>query len=532
MGHRELTWAILAGTTLALCGCGADVPAQRAQVGRRESAEKHRNFSTAWIYSVGEVDSVGAAECQKAFRVIDQERQCNGRACQLARDMARDYLEACVGADSNEQVSQIRELAIPLRERAAQPPYSCTDKPSHWISSGCERNSSCEADVQRWATRCASRIHSPLTVHILERVVENSLSDPHRVQLDVHGCEEFGKDLRLVENCDKAFDCQDALPKVDLFMQRCAEGKRQMVSLREAFSVARIQLVAEREYKPIALSSQVAQIETLPRIPILNDASGFAFKVCDAMVSSVSAYVDQRQKCEKGELVLLRAVKKETGNELDFVRVPHPSDPKFQAVFPALLVRGEVAEREKRGAEKLNDALASAKGASLANAFALVNQTYAMLPLTARRSDAVRKQFAAHDADLVAMLSEIGAAKARIAKTRTSELELIAFMRRSIRFPFADVGTDGVVQLSSSAELERIVAWFRTNRRLRCVYREDCQVRGRFDEVQAQGHGRLCTIRGCCQATDQSLCRQQATSCASQGEDGLLHRWTGSLCTR
>jgi hypothetical protein len=436
-------------------GCGADAPAKRAQGPRGERSGQRHSYSSAWIYSVGEVDSVGATECKKAYSLIDGERECTGRACQVGRDMARDYLASCSDVDPD-HLSQVRELSNVLRERASQPPTSCSDKPNHWIKDGCGTNGACESEVGRWATRCANRIHSPLTVQILERVIENSFSEPHRVKLDIHGCEDFAKELRKVESCDKAFDCQDALPKAEQFLQRCAEGKRLVLSVRDAFGVARVQLGADKEFKAIPVATQTAQVESQPSLPILADNSGLVFKVCDEMTTSVANYVDQRQRCENGEVVLLRAVKRGTGPELDIVRVPHQSDRKFQAAFPSLLVIGENSEREKRGLQSLNQALDALGGATLANGFKAINQAYAALPPSARRSDAARQLFVQHDAGLVAWANELGDAKARIAKTRTNELELIGFMRRTLKFPFSDVTCEGVVQLGSTCDLSEL----------------------------------------------------------------------------
>ena len=456
MIHRDLNWGILACATLLLLGCGADAPAKRVNGPRSKDSGQRHSYSTAWIYSVGEVDSLGATECKKAYSLIDGERECDGRACQPGRDIARDYLASCSGADSGDHLSQVRELSTVLRQRASQPPTSCSDKPNHWISDGCGKNGACESDVQRWATRCANRIHSPLTVQILERVVENSLSEPHRVKLDIHGCEDFATELRKVENCDKAFDCQDALPKAEQFMQRCAEGKRQVVSVRDAFSVARVQLGAEKEFKAIPVASQTAQMESQPSLPMLADNSGLVFKVCDEMTTNVATYVEQRQRCENGEVVLLRAVKRGSGPELDVVRVPHLSDQKYQVAFPSLLVIGEKSEREKRALQSLNQALEALGGATLANGFKAVNQAYAALPSSARRSDAARQLFVQHDAGLVAWANELADAKARLAKARTNELELVAFMRRALKLPFSDVTCQGVVQWGATCDLSEL----------------------------------------------------------------------------
>ena len=107
-------------------------------------------------------------------------------------------------------------------------------------------------------------------------------------------------------------------------------------------------------------------MESMSGLPILADSSGLVFKVCDQMSTDVATYVEQRQRCENGEVAVLRPVKRAGGPELDIVRVPHASDQKYQAAFPSLMVNGEIAEREKRSLQVLDQTLTAAGGATLA----------------------------------------------------------------------------------------------------------------------------------------------------------------------
>jgi hypothetical protein len=291
---------------------------------------------------------------------------------------------------------------------------------------------------------------------MLEHVIENSLREPHRVKLDTHGCDDFAKALRESEGCVMLRDCESALPKVEQYISRCAEGPRRQIPLRAALSIARVQLGAQQELKPLPLPDQMALLESVPDVPVLADNSGIVYKVCDERVTDLKSYLDGRHKCENGEVLLLRAVSRKDGPELDMLKVMHESDAAYSAAFVHLFVNGEAAEREKRAIEGFGVALRGEPNANLATWLMRLNQAYASLPNSLKRSERVRKVFAEHDAEVSQYLGQLADLKLAMAKRHTSDLESIAFMRRALKLPFSDVTREGTVEWSAVCELGEI----------------------------------------------------------------------------
>jgi hypothetical protein len=439
-----------------MLGCGPDAPVKRTHSPGDESAQRRHNYSAAWIYAIGEVDSLGSTECSKAANLLEGETNCKARSCRYARELARDYLASCQTAGGTEQIARVKELLPKFEGRSQEPAVDCTEKAIGWITHGCGANGACEEAVQHWATRCASVVQSPLTVQILERVVENSLAEPRRVKIDVHGCEDFTKNLREGETCAKLLECENALPKVEQYMARCAEGKRHQVPLRDAFSIAHVQLGADREFKPIALANQKVLLDTVPGLLILSDSSGFVYKVCGDLVTDLGSYLELRQKCVKGDVVLLRALPGKDGPELEMVNVDHESDEMYAAAYPSLFVKGEAAQRETLALERFSRALSNDSTSNLSSWLSALNQAYAALPTSLRRSERVSQLFKQNDASLVAPLRELGDAKLRMVRQRKTELEMAAFIRRALRLPFSDVTTAGVVEWGAASDLSEL----------------------------------------------------------------------------
>ncbi len=456
MARSSWLWAV--GTLWFACmsGCGPDAPVKRTHLPQDESAQRHHNYSAAWIYTIGEVDSLGSTECSKAANLLEGETNCKARICRYARELARDYLASCRTAGGSKQVSRVQELLPKFEGRSQEPAVDCTEKAIGWITHGCGTNGACEEAIRSWATRCANTVQSPLTVQILERVVENSLAEPRRVKIDVHGCEDFTKDLREGESCAKLVDCESALPKAEQYVLRCSEGKRHAVALRDAFSIAHVQLGADREFKPIALSNQKVLLDNVPGLLILSDNSGFVYKVCGDWVTDLGSYLELRQKCVKGDVVLLRAVPRKDGPELVIATVDHESDEFYTTAYPSLSVKGEASQRESRALQRLDQVLKSDSISNLSSWLAELNQAYAALPISLRRSDKVSQLFKQNDASLVAPLRELADAKLRMVRQRKTELEMVVFIRRALKLPFSDVTMTGVVEWGGAGDLSEL----------------------------------------------------------------------------
>ncbi len=455
MKSRTLTGAVSIAVALTMLSCGSDAPVKHAHSPGQAGSQRRHNYSAAWIYSVGEVDSLGASDCAKARSLLEGERDCNGQACRPARDIARDYLASCGSIDSPDQVSKVKRGFESLRQSAAQPPYQCTDKVNHWMTDGCGGDGACQPDVQRWATRCAAKIRSPLTVQILERVIENSLTEPHRVKLDVQGCPDLAKSLNQTKNCSISLTCDAALLAAAQYLARCAEGKNGEVPLREALSIARITLDAEKDFKPIAVTAQPLELDTTLTAPILSDLSGQVLKVCGEPTTDLGGYLDQRRQCENGEVVLLRAASRDGNRDLGLVRAPHRSDEAFALAFPGFAMRNEDKERDKRGLAQLNQVLDSL-GTSREAALKALNTAYAALPLSLRRSDRVRQVLAQHETVLIPIMRELSDAKTGELTGHLSGPALVSLVNRALKLPFSDVSADGQVRTGAVCDLSEL----------------------------------------------------------------------------
>ncbi len=451
-------WLSVVGILWFACmwGCGPDAPVKRTHSPEGESAQRRHNYSAAWIYTIGEVNSLGTTECSKAANLLEGEINCNARTCRYARELGRDYLASCLTGGGSDQISRVKELLSKFEVRSQEPAVDCTEKAIGWITHGCGANGACEEAIRSWATRCANVVKSPLTVQILERVVENSLAEPRRVKIDVHGCEDFTKDLRAGESCARLVECENALPKAEQYMQRCAEGQRHQVPLRDAFSIAHVQLGADREFKPIPLANQKVLIDTVPGLLILSDNSGFVYKVCGDLVADLDSYLELRAKCAKGDVVLLRALPSKEGPLLQMVNVDHESDEMYAVAYPSLFVKGEASQRETRALERLEQTLKSDSTSNLSSWLTALNQAYAALPISLRRSEKVSQLFNQNDASLVAPLRELAEVKLRMVRKRKSELEMAAFIRRALRLPFSDVTLAGAVEWGGTSDLSEL----------------------------------------------------------------------------
>jgi hypothetical protein len=457
--HRLVSFAVVGYVTWALTGCGSEAPAHKA-TRVPLTTERQHDYGSTWVYTVGEVESPTATDCKKAYEFINADADCIGRACKYATTLIQDYQFACEKKATPDEREALRKLKLAYLERTTQPVTSCMEQVETWLDRGCGENGSCEARVQRWATQCSATTQSKLIVYLLERLIENSLHEPRKVKLDSRSCQNFSQNVDEAAKCAKPFDCEDALPKVDEYLLRCAQGPRRAIPLGVALSIAKVRLGAEKPFEPIALTEDVLDLPNIPGTLPLIDKGGIVLKVCDEPVSTLPNYVEQRASCKAGTVTVLTAGYTQLGRVLQQVTVPHLSDEQYRAAYPKLWVVGEREARTETALSVFAEAMKSLPEQAVndfAGAIAKVNVAFGNVPSSYRQSPKLRATISPLDSSLVPLFSIIASSKVAVAGTRLSDTDFLAFLRRSEALVFSDLSNTGNVEIGATVELSELL---------------------------------------------------------------------------
>jgi hypothetical protein len=443
-----------------LTACGSEQPARNRTTRTPFSVERQHDYGSAWVYTVGEVENPVKNDCAKAFEFIKAETDCLGKACSRAITLIHDYEYACRKLATSDERAKIATLSATFAERNTQPMTPCLEKVETWLERGCGENGACENQVQRWATQCSDSTRSKLIIHLLERLVENSLQEPRRIKLDSRSCNDFAKTVDEFAGCNKPFDCEDALPKIDEYLLRCAQGKLHAVPLRTALSIVKIRLGAEKTIDPLALTDDATDIPVMPGALPLVDQSGVVLKVCGEPTADLKSYLEQRSACKDGSVTLLRASKTPEGQKLGLLQVPHASDEQYQSAYPKLWVKGEAEVRADNALAAFSEAMGALPERAVedfAGALSKVNIAYSNLPPSLRQSPKLRAVLLPHDAALSPLFAIIASSKVSVAGTRLPDDTLSAFLRRSETLVFADVAKTGNIELGARVDLSELL---------------------------------------------------------------------------
>jgi hypothetical protein len=173
------------------------------------------------------------------------------------------------------------------------------------------------------------------------------------------------------------------------------------------------------------------------------------------------AYLEQRQRCTKGSVTLIRASGESSKRELVQLAVPHDSDDAFASSYPKFWVPGEAEARSEAALATFVEAMRTLPERALEDftgAIAKVNRAFAKVPPNLRQGAKLRDALAPHDASLGVLFGIVADAKVRVAGTRMSDVELLAYLRRSESLVFADVNASGSVQIGATIELSELLA--------------------------------------------------------------------------
>jgi hypothetical protein len=343
---RVFSLVALSLTVVVTNACGSDAKQRRDPSLVNGSSAPHHDYTSTWVYAVGEVDAPTASDCRKAIALVEADSECVGSACKYGINLLNDFQGVCSKLSTPSQRQKARELRSALLPRTTQPPSECAHKVDDWLDRGCGKDGACEPDIRQWATHCSDEVKSPLAMHLLERLIENSLGDPRRVKFDVQGCNESKKKLAEAAQCGKPFDCEDALKHVDDYVERCAEGNHAGLPLEQAAQVMRIRFGANKSTDPIPIAKSKTKIVSQSGFLAFADGTGAVLHVCDEPVTDLANYVAQRRKCQHGEVTVFESIATGDGTSLEVRHYRHESDASFTASHPQLLVQGEAGSRK------------------------------------------------------------------------------------------------------------------------------------------------------------------------------------------
>lgn len=456
--QRFFVIPFLFGIVATSSGCGPEQATQKNPSLADAALGPRHDYTSTWVYAVGEVNAPTARDCSKALTFVEAESDCIGAACKYGNNLVRDFEFGCQKVATAEQRQRAAELRSRLAPRAAKPPTDCAQQVEDWLERGCGREGACEPQIQHWATRCLEEIRSPLALHLLERLVENSMREPRRVKFDVRSCAEYEKKLEEAASCSKQFDCEDAMPRIDEYLDRCAEPKRKAIALTQAVQIARIRSGAEKPFTPIPLTEGRSKATGSPGILPLAAGGGAVVTVCGDTVSDLATYLEQRKKCNSGEIGLLMPVDGADGLNLEQKTLWHESDSAFLGSYSKLLVEGEAEVREGKLFDEFAATLgAMSKTSDLAGAFERTNLAYAALSPSLRQSAKLYAALAGQDAALVKLFGLLGDQKARLFGRRLNDRELLGLLRRSEKLVFADMSNKGRVDIGKSCQLSELM---------------------------------------------------------------------------
>ena len=449
---------------LSLAGCPTEPPPRVKEPTGPVDEWAGMQGSSEWLYATKGFSGPHKAECAHVAKVLEGEAKCRGALCEHARNLANDWRGRCKRLDADD-VERVSSLATELGASAETKPDACATEAATLLRDGCKKGKDCVETAQVWATSCAHAVGSPLVVKMIERTVERSLAEPAEVTLDQRACDELRLEVVEGAKCDHEFKCQDAMKKLDSYRARCEGGGQAPPSIATAALELAILSGAKKTSPPILVTPDPA-ITPAEMGGALADGWGAVLWACDARVLELPKYLESRRGCQAGTVVAARAFKTKSGDtEVRLGTLELPTDEVLRARVPWLVVSGEAEAREKDAAAALEAELgkvlaaASQKGgeAEAAKALARAMATHAK---NLRKSALVRAKLSAHAGELGPLLRELGKAKVAASRKVTAG-DFLAFVRRSAKRPFADLGADGAVEIgavSAGSELESVLA--------------------------------------------------------------------------
>jgi hypothetical protein len=411
--------------------------------------------SQEWLYATGEFSGPHKAECDHVLGWVKGEDACKASLCEHGRDLAAEWLTRCPALEEPPIVESARSVQVALTARAGEAPTECGKKLDAIVRDGCGDDATCAKTGQRWATRCAKSEGTPLTMRILQRVIERRAeqgTEPWK--LDPRTCDELQKDVAEAGKCKDRFVCQEAIPRVETYRERCeSEGERPSI----VTAVHELTVLVGGGKPPEAILTKPGSPALGPTdVPVaLADGSGGVIFVCEERASDLARYMGSRKTCQGGKMVVARAFPTAKGVEVRVGALDFPDEASFSARYPTILASGEIEARDREAGAALEASLDQAveKGKSsgtLPEAVRLLTRAMSDHALAIKRSASVKTALAKRDEALVPVLKEIAKTKLAAGKGfKVPPADAAGLFARARTRAFADLGPDGGVQIGA-----------------------------------------------------------------------------------
>ena len=453
---RALLLPALLALPLATAGCPTE-PMQHAREALPPEDEWSRTPpSKDWLFATGDFNGPHKAECDHVLGWVRGEDTCKSSLCEHGKDLSAEWLTRCSSLEDPSLSETVRKIQADLTARAAEPETDCAKRFDGMIRDGCGGGAACLASGQRWATRCAKKEGTPLTLRILQRTVERAQpqgSDP--VELDDRSCDDLRADLMEAGKCKDRFVCADAIGRVSTYHDRC-EGEGERPTIATAVVELTVQSFGSKPPEPIFVRQGSPAVDPAELPVALGDGSGGVITVCEERASDLGRYLESRRACQGGKMVVARAFPTPNGVEVRLGALDFPDDAVFSARYPTIVAAGELELRDKAAAAALEAGLGKAAalakdGPGASAASRLVAGVVLAHVLAIKRSPMLRGVIAKHDADVAPALRELGKAKAAALKGKVSAADGAGLLARARTRAFADLGPDGSVQIGAAS---------------------------------------------------------------------------------
>lgn len=442
---RALVVSLLIGCTAGACSPPPPkVEVAPAATGPRVAEPR----SAEWLYATEGVAGGRKGECRAVAEAVMNEAPCKGALCRHGAALSRDWLSLCK-ALVPERAVEVDAESMELSKKAGGPPAPCEQEASRLLSSGCDKGEECGAKVQAWATRC-SEWSTPLVVRMLEVMVERGGGE--RTRIDSRGCPDLLREVVKATSCAQQFACQDVLPAVDQYRQRCISAQKP-ATLTAAVVELSVRAGTATPVEPLSITGAAKLDPSI--VPLgLEDGAGAVVMLCGKRVQTVDAYLELRKGCSDQELVIARRFEGPSGPLVRLGRLPYTNDAGFLLRYPSLRVEGEPRARYAAAAPAFVAALDQAAKLSAEpkhNAAAVKVFINALV----EHQDAVRNsaefetRLKEHDTALVPLLRELGDAKRRLLNPTLDLDKLGPALERAKRYPLADVDVEGRARLGA-----------------------------------------------------------------------------------
>lgn len=417
--------------------------------------------SKEWLHATADYSGDHKAECAHVLEWVRGEEKCRASLCEHGRDLSDEWLQRCPKFAEKDAVSSVKELKEKLGERATEKATDCGKDFDRMLRDGCgDDDKTCEAQGQRWATRCGKSEATPLVMRLLEKTIERKLSEPGKIELDPRTCDELRAEVAAVADCKDQFACAAALPRLDAFRSRCS-GDEDRPTITTAVQLLTVLVGAGKPGEPILTRTGGAGILPDEAPVVLTDGSGAVISICDERASDFARYFAGRKACTASKMVVARAFKTGRGVEVRVGALDFPDDATFMARYPTIVGARETDARDKEEAAALEADLGKAvdlgrNAAGAVEAYRVLARTVIAHAPGIRRAAALRTLVTARDEALTLALKELGKSKVAALKGKVSPADADGLILRARTRAFADVAADGTLQIGAASRADRL----------------------------------------------------------------------------